>query len=197
VYLDEYQIGRYEVTNQQYNQCIQSGTCKGFVVTDKLDHPVVNVDWYQAKTYCGWVGGRLPTEAEWEKAASWDVETQTKYIYPWGNNAPTPELSNFNGNVGDTTPVGTYPAGENGLYDMAGNVWEWVNDWYQSDYYATLGDKASNPQGPEKGNVRVLRGGSWNYFENYFDNYSRSAIRDYLTPDFISNYVGFRCARTP
>jgi len=191
--LPEYQIGKYEVTNEQYNQCIRSGVCKGTVVIDKLNHPVVDVDWFQAKTYCGWAGGRLPTEAEWEKAASWDVKTKTKFVYPWGNNDPTPDLLNFNGNIGDTTPVGTYPAGENGLYDMAGNAWEWVSDWYRIDYYATLGDRSSNPQGPSFGDVRALRGGSWD-FNNF---YVRSAVRDRSDPSLTFFIIGFRCARSP
>jgi len=190
VTLNTYQIWRYEITNKQFNQCINAGVCKGTTVTDKLDHPVVNVDWYQAKAYCGWVGGRLPTEAEWEKAASWDVETKTKFIYPWGNGDPSSDLLNYNLNVGDTTSVGTYPAGENGLYDMAGNAWEWVSDWYDEKYYESL--PSSNPTGPDNGSYRVLRGGSW----DYSDDYVRSAYRFRSNPANSNSGIGFRCARS-
>jgi formylglycine-generating enzyme required for sulfatase activity len=133
--LPEYEIGKYEVTNRQYYQCVKAGICsapanKTYSTEDYELHPVVDVNWYDAVTYCEWAGGRLPTEAEWEKAASWDIETQTKFVFPWGNNDPTPELSNFNGNVGDTTLVGVYPEGENKLFDMAGNAWEWTSALY-------------------------------------------------------------------
>jgi formylglycine-generating enzyme required for sulfatase activity len=194
VYLDAYQIGKYEITNKQYDQCIRAGACKGTIETDKLDHPVIGVSWFQAKAYCGWVSGRLPTEAEWEKAASWDVKTQTKFIYPWGNDNPSPDLLNYNNNVSDTTPVGEYVAGENGLYDMAGNVWEWVNDWYsiasaQGSYYQN--SPLSNPLGPDTGQERVLRGGGWNS-----DDYNvRSVNRLGSLPTEISRNVGFRCSR--
>ncbi len=195
VYLDEFQIGMYEVTNRQFAQCAKAGICSraSDIGVEKDLHPVVSVTWYDAEAYCEWIGGRLPTEAEWEKAASWDVETQTKFVYPWGNDEPTAGLLNYNSNVGDTTPVGTYPAGENGLYDMAGNAHEWVIDWYQSDYYATLGDKASNPQGPSSSDYRVLRGGAWfNYASGV-----RSSSRSGLDPTSTNNNIGIRCSRSP
>jgi len=192
VYLDDYQIGKYEVTNRQYAQCVKATICRATldVGEGKELHPVINVTWYNAKTYCDWVGGRLPTEAEWEKAASWDAETQTKFIYPWGNNDPTPDLLNYNSNVKDTTSVGTYPEGENKLFDMAGNVWEWVNDWYSETYYEQ--SPFENPTGPETADFRVLRGGSW----DVSDYSARSAIRSYFYPSIAFN-VGFRCARSP
>jgi len=190
VYLDEFQIGKYEITNNQYNQCIRANVCGGIVLPARLDEPVINVDWYDAEAYCKWSGGRLPTEAEWEKAASWNIETLTKFIYPWGNDDPVSDLLNFNRNVSSTTPVGTYPAGENGLYDMAGNVWEWVKDWYDETYYRN--SPSSNPLGPESGRFRVLRGGAWNY-DGY---YVRSSFRRSYYPAFTTdNSFGFRCAR--
>jgi len=193
VNVDEFQIGKYEVTKRQYAQCAKAGVCAGSVYDEsKALHPVANISWYDAVIYCEWIGGRLPTEAEWEKAASWNIETQTKFVFPWGNEAPSSNLSNYNNNVGDTTPVGAYPAGQNGLYDMAGNVWEWVNDWYQSDYYATLGDKAFNPRGPSSGISKVLRGGSWGVSVDYL----RSAVRTSETPTSSYDLVGFRCARS-
>lgn len=191
--LDGYRIGKYEVTNKQYNQCIRASVCTGNVFPDKLDHPVVNVNWYAATIYCEWLGGRLPTEAEWEKAAGWDSETNTKYIYPWGNDDPTLDLLNYDYNLGDTTPVGTYHEGISpyGLFDMAGNVWEWVNDWYGENYYQN--SPSSNPLGPDSGDYRVLRGGGWTD-DGY---YVRSASR-FRGNTTVTNYdVGFRCASSP
>jgi len=184
----EFQIGLYEVTNLQYAQCVKAGICVGSAFADeKALHPVVSITWYDAKAYCEWAGGRLPTEAEWEKAASWDAETETKFVYPWGNNDPTSELLNYNGNIGDTTPVGTYPAGENGLFDMAGNVYERTSSLYLGYPY----DANDGREDMSSSDSRVLRGGSW-----YNDgNYARSSDRNWYTPDNTDNLIGFRCAR--
>ncbi len=192
VYLEAYQIGKYEITNNQYNRCLRAAVCTGSVVPDKLDHPVANVNWHAAKTYCEWAGGRLPTEAEWEKAASWDPETKTKFVYPWGNSDPTSALLNYNSDVGDTTPVGTYPDGVSpyGLFDMAGNVWEWVNDWYGEAYYQS--SPSSNPLGPDTGQYRVLRGGSW----GGNDKFVRSDVRQWYIPTNTNDLTGFRCTRS-
>ena len=152
------------------------------------DYPVVNVTWYQADAFCTWIGARLPTEAEWENAA----RGMDGRIYPWGDQVPTQELANFAENVGDTTPVGSYLAGASpyGVMDMAGNVWEWMNDWYDSDYYSQ--SSSENPQGPATGEYRVLRGGSW----YGYDYNVRSALRNYRGPDYWDSLVGFRCARS-
>ena len=199
VYLDLYQIGKYEVTNKQYNQCLHVGMCIGSVVSDKLDHPVVNVSWQAAKTYCEWVGARLPTEAEWEKAASWDDMTKTKRTYPWGEMIDC-TYANYYGKdggnaycIGDTTPVGSYESGKSpyGLYDMAGNVWEWVNDWYDPTYYQN--SPSSNPLGPEASQFRVQRGGSWDFNNNFV----RPASRGGIYPAYADGTLGFRCARSP
>ncbi|MBN8658492.1 MAG: SUMF1/EgtB/PvdO family nonheme iron enzyme, partial [Anaerolineae bacterium] len=199
IYLDSFQIGKFEITNNQYNQCIRAKICSGQLVTEKLNHPVINVNWYEAEMYCSWVNGRLPTEAEWEKAASWDTESQTKRTYPWGE-IPDCSYANYYGKgvrsdvcVGDTTSVGSYETGKSpyGVYDMAGNVWEWTNDWYDEDYYQN--SPASNPQGADTGEYRVLRGGSWDASPDVV----RSTNRFFYTPANTFSLVGFRCARTP
>lgn len=150
------------------------------------DHPVVEVTWYAAQAYCEWRGARLPTEAEWEKAARWDPITGESLLYPWGNQHPTLELANYSGAHGGTTPVGSYPLGVSpvGAYDMAGNVFEWTADWYGVDAY-TIGP-------PSEGIQRALRGGSWGDFGFLL----RAANRGRLAPSVAFNFVGFRCART-
>jgi formylglycine-generating enzyme required for sulfatase activity/pimeloyl-ACP methyl ester carboxylesterase len=208
VYLDAYYIDKYPVTNARYKACVDGGGC-----TPPEDHssyerdsyygnatydnyPVINVTWHQANAFCAWEGKRLPTEAEWEKAARGSSDTRK---YPWGNADATCSLANYRGLsgdycVGDTSEVGSYPAGASpyGVLDMAGNVWEWVNDWYHSYYYSV--SPGSNPQGPTTGSHRVLRGGSW-YISDYF---VRSAFRDGYYPDvWVSSYGGFRCVRSP
>jgi formylglycine-generating enzyme required for sulfatase activity len=198
VYLDAFYIDQFEVTNEMYAKCVaDNGTCaepsdtNHFSNASYANHPVVYVDWEMAKTYCNWAGGDLPTEAQWEKAASWDEASQTQRVYPWGDSIDCNHANYQSGCVGDTSPVGSYDSGKSpyGAYEMAGNVWEWVNDYYQSDYYA---DNASNPQGPTSSEYRVLRGGSWLNFN--FD--ARSAIRLRYTPDNSSDFIGFRCARS-
>ena len=194
VYLDAYKIGRYEVTNQQHNRCIRAGVCsKPSSIVDepeKEDHPVVYVTWGDAQVFCAWNGGRLPTEAEWEKAARGGLEGA---LYTWGDDSPDCSLANYNGNtcIGDTSPVGSYNNNGYGLYDMAGNVWEWTADWYDSEYYTN--SPTNNPQGPENGDFRVLRGGSWGS-SSYF---LRAAYRYDDLPDYAGSYIGFRCARSP
>jgi serine/threonine-protein kinase len=195
VFLDAFWIDRTEVTDGMYALCVAEGACQPPVnsnyygIPEFDNNPVTNVDWNMAQAYCGWAGRRLPTEAEWEKAAR---GTDGRY-YPWGNEAPNADLLNYGLNVGVTTAVGSYPAGASpyGALDMAGNVWEWVADWYQVDYY-TLGN-TSNPQGPHDGRHRVIRGGAWGIFEA---GVSTSARVRYL-PESSSYDVGFRCAVSP
>jgi formylglycine-generating enzyme required for sulfatase activity len=195
VYLSAYQITRHLVTNVQYELFVKATSYDapnhwkdGKIPAGKENHPVVNVSWTDIQSFCAWAGVRLPTEAEWEKAARGTDGRK----YPWGNEPPTMELCNFGKNVGDTTPVGSYPAGASpyGVLDMAGNVWEWVNDWYDKEYYSV--SPAKNPRGPATGEYRVLRGGSWNRSD--FD--VRSAYRNYFIPDSWFNYFGIRCVRS-
>lgn len=189
VYLDEYQIGKYEITNRQYNQCIKAGVCSGFVYTTKLNNPVKNVNSENAITYCKWVGGRLPSEAEWEKAAR-GTDGRT---YPWGEKIDCSYANYSDVDCGsDTTPVGYYENGKSpyGVYDMSGNVWEWVNDFYEEDYYSN--SPILNPLGPDSGQSRVLRGGSWDYDSSY----ARTTKRDWYDASQKNYNFGFRCARS-
>jgi formylglycine-generating enzyme required for sulfatase activity len=161
-----------------------------------LDHPVVGVSWTQAQAYCDWAGGRLPTEAEWEKAARGPAEgAGPKRIYPWGNKTPAADLANFNRNVGGTREVGQYPPGASpyGALDMAGNAAEWVADWFGDLYYSEASAAGINtdPPGPASGQYRVIRGGSHLSEARAI----RVAYRDRNTERFQSGYIGFRCAR--
>jgi len=196
VYLAEYLIARVPVTNAQYKAFVDatghrapSHWPRGQIPGGEADHPVVNVSWDDAQAFCRWAGVRLPSEAEWEKAAR-GVDGR---IYPWGDEPPDRNRCNFNSNEGGTTPVGRYPSGASpyGVLDMAGNVWEWVGDWYDAKYYAN--SPARNPTGPASGQYRVLRGGSW-LVEQWG---VRAADRDGYYPAYRDGYIGFRCARSP
>jgi formylglycine-generating enzyme required for sulfatase activity len=199
VTLDAFWIDQTEVTNAMYAKCVaDGGMCPppSAIRSEKRDdyygvsefdnYPVVYVNWSQASAYCSWAKRRLPTEAEWEKAAR-GTDGRT---YPWGDESPNANLLNYKANVGDTTEGGKYPDGASiyGAYDMAGNVWEWVNDWYGKTYYKN--SPASNPLGPDTDVYRVYRGGSW----KGDDNSVRSGYRYGSGPSGTSDEIGFRCA---
>jgi formylglycine-generating enzyme required for sulfatase activity len=180
-----------EVTNFQYQLCVDLG---GRRIIKKpefyqnelfFNHPVVYVDWYSAEAYCAWAGGRLPTEAEWEKAA----RGQDGRLFPWSGD-PKCSYGNIKGcTQGLTAPVGSYSEGTSpfGVLDMAGNVAEWLADWYSPDYYQE--SALVDPKGPENGEMRVVRGGSW---KNPFVGV-RVTNRTANYPDVFSTGVGFRC----
>lgn len=161
---------------------------KEYYLKDKTfaSHPAINVTWYGASEYCTWVDGRLPTEAEWEYAA----RGTDKRFYPWGNIPPNIQLTNFNNEVGVTTIVGGYIDGASpfGILDMAGNVSEWVHDRYGNNYYQR--PISTNPGGPDIGDYRVLRGGSWRGDNDTLRAWSRYK----LTPTKYGPLYGFRCA---
>jgi formylglycine-generating enzyme len=193
--LPEFYIGKYPVTNEQYAAFVKTGRQgapkhweKGEIPAGKGNHPVVNVSWRAAVAFCQWLSQasgktiRLPSEAEWEKAA----RGRDGRIYPWGNDPPTKELCNFAGNVGDTTRVGQYPAGASpcSALDMAGNVWEWTGNLYRPYPYQSE-DGRKSPDGEGK---RVVRGGSWDFIQWY----ARCAVRYTNLADNYTDDFGFR-----
>ena len=192
VVLDAFWIDQTEVTNAQYGRCVAADACAASEFANdarynRATQPVVGVSWADAAAYATWVGGRLPTEAEWEYAARGPAGLE----YPWGAQAPTCELANVSGCVGLTAPVGSYPAGASwvGVLDLTGNVWEWVADW-SGDYPS---DKQVNPTGPASGTLRVLRGGSFADDQNY----ARCATRYWCHPYSRLGYSGFRVVVSP
>lgn len=200
IYLGGFLIDKYEVTNAQYFKFIAAtGHKEPFNVysTGSLSDmkgienlPVVQVTWHDAADYCQWVGKRLPTEAEWEKAARGTDER----LYPWGDVAPSPKQVNFNRDWVTThtlLPVGSLPDGASpyGVHEMSGNAREWVQDWYDKDYYHVAPNR--NPKGPETGLLKVIRGGSWHSFASDI----RTAARGKGGFALKTHGTGFRCAR--
>ena len=212
VMLDAFHIDKYEVTNAQFERFVRASehqtvaeregtgrvgrtmmsgatwrTPSGPGSTAPANHPVVQMAWPDADEYCRWAGKRLPTEAEWEKAARGTDER----VYPWGNELE-PSRTNAGNRVKTTVPVGRYPTGVSpyGVHDMAGNVWEWVADWYVRDYYRT--GPAQNPPGPPSGTLKIIRGGSYGSVPFRL----RTANRGDSSPTNRENVIGFRCARS-
>ncbi len=217
VYLDAYYIGKYEVTNAEYYefwkrqltaQKIPQHTPENFTHLPEIgdwparaeqfpNHPVVGISWHDANAYATWKGMRLPTEAEWEKAA----RGYTHRTWPWGNGIEpyANTAADDDGYKNRLAPVGSFPKGKSyyGVMDMAGNVWEWTADWYSDVYYWTSSQDAANrpkknPTGPVVGSWRVIRGGSW------IDRIARcsTTFRFYLYPNLKTSFVGFRLAKT-
>ena len=219
VYLDAFRIDRFEVTNFAFRRFVEATgytttagshgrswvLFRGEVgwrtvsgahwdaplggdsdLSGLMDRPVVHVSWHDARAYCEWAGRRLPTEAEWEKAA----RGMDGRPYPWGEGIDS-ERANYDLNVGAPSDVGSYPEGvsPHGAFDMAGNVIEWVSDWYDEGYYST--GPAHNPPGPESGSERVLRGGAWTYKPEHV----RAPNRGRSEPASTRIDFGFRCAR--
>ena len=190
VALRAFYLDRDEVDQAHYDGCVQDGDCElpsgMYDPSGTAELPVVFVDWDRAAAYCAWSGQRLPTEAEWEHAA----RGYGANIYPWGSVEPTCERANVFGCGDALQPVGGHPLGESpfGARDMAGNVMEWVADWYDAQYYAT--SPAENPAGPDAGTERVKRGGS------YMGDADTVRVSNRVIgfPVGLPN-LGFRCAR--
>lgn len=195
VNLGGYWIQQTKVTNRMYDQCVKAGVCSSptqelggpvFTNPEFASHPVVGVNWDQAQAYCTWIQGSLPTEAQWEKAA----RGANGNTYPWGNIEPTCDLLNYSNCYGRTTNTNNYDAGKSpfGVFDMAGNVFEWVADWYDANYYAT--SPADDPTGPTSGQYRGVRGSSFETAEEQV----LTAIRRFNEPNDSGRDIGFRCA---
>ncbi len=198
VHVDAFSMDVYEVTVGQYAAFLQAkgidppSDWKTMNQPAHQKRPIANVDSTDASAYCKWAGKRLPTEAEWEKAA----RGTDGRIYPWGNDPPTPLHANFGktewSNHGVLAPVGSFESGKSpyGIYDMAGNVWEWVSDWYDYNYYKS--SPSLNPTGPSSGGTKAIRGGAWNSNPRAM----RSSNRSLISPT-DQGLNGFRCAKTP
>lgn len=198
VYLDAFQINKFEVTHLYYDEFVRatghrspfSRYLKNIESFSDQNQPVVYVTWEDADAYCRWRGERLPTEAEWEKAS----RGVNGNAWPWGDERQ-PIFANFMGAEDQahyTAIVGSFEHDKSpyGIYDMAGNVREWVQDWYEEQYYRHAPDR--NPKGPQEGEMKTLRGGSWN--DSHLSG--RTSARMKMFPDYRDTTVGFRCAKS-
>ncbi len=198
VCLSAFEMDIHEITNAEYAECVADSICTPplnlgsydrdtYYGDDYFDnYPVIWMEWHQVNEYCAWAGKRLPTEAEWEYAARGGLAGQR---YPWGNTITSAD-ANYDFNVGDTTPVQSYPPNGYGLYDMAGNVWEWIADWFNESYYSV--SPADDPTGPATGMAPVKRGGSFDHSTFGLRVANRC---DFCHGDRHANNLGGRCAR--
>jgi formylglycine-generating enzyme required for sulfatase activity len=210
IYLKSFYIDQFEVSNASYKECVDQGICtlprqnnsrmrlEYYGAPEFANYPVLYVSWNDAATYCEWRGARLPSEAEWEKAA----RGPDGWLYPWGNVFEEGRANYCGGSefcpgdpddgYQDTAPVDAFARGLSpyGAYQMAGNVNEWVADWYDKNYYRSLEEGAENPLGPEQGQERGIRGGSFGLNTEKI----RTTNRGSAIPSQTSEYDGFRCA---
>jgi formylglycine-generating enzyme required for sulfatase activity len=209
VYIDAFSMDKYEVTNEAFARFLDAtGGRKlwywpgGKIAKGEERFPVHDVTWYQADAYCKSVGKRLPTEAEWERAARGGLDRKK---FSWGDGglglsgsdtdtqvsaeATNTKRAHVGFPFGPTT-VGSYPPNGFGLYDMTGNVWEWINDWYDRDYYTVTPDR--NPPGPATGMYKVIRGGGWSDDD---DRNLMNHYRNFADPSKGASTIGFRCAK--
>jgi formylglycine-generating enzyme required for sulfatase activity len=193
VFIDAFYIDIFEVTNAKFQKYVEAEKRKRPLFSKNPDfnqpnQPVVGITWKEASAFCKWQNKRLPTEAEWEKAA----RGQKPINYPWGDDAPNPNKLNFDNHIKKSTTVGSYEEGKSGLgvYDLSGNVSEWVEDWHSAEYYLFSPEK--NPKGPNIGQYKVIRGGSWR--NNKGD--VKVTFRNATVPKLKSKTVGFRCAKS-
>lgn len=191
VWIEAFYLDTHEVTNEQYSRFVKATHrlapyhWKNGSFPEKVARfPVFNVSWDDAAAYCSWAGGRLPTEAEWERAARGG---KSELDFPWGEKADE-KLGRFA--AAEPGPVGEYPPNGFGLYDMAGGVSEWCQDWFDRLYYKST--PAKNPHGPETGAYKVIRGGAWS------DEAARVTVffRNWVSPSQRTPNLGFRCARS-
>jgi formylglycine-generating enzyme required for sulfatase activity len=209
VFVDAFYLDKYEVTNEDYARFLEATKrakpwhwVGGKIPKDQEKFPVYNIAWNDADRYCQWSGKRLPTEAEWEKAARGGLDRQK---FPWGDvamgmggyEAADAGIAAKTGNQAHTnypfgaTAVGKYPPNGYGLFDMAGNVWEWCSDWYERNYYSI--SPRTNPTGPQTGKYRIIRGGAWSDDD---DRNLMNSFRNYTDPDQRASSIGFRCAKS-
>jgi formylglycine-generating enzyme len=205
VELSSFSIDALEITSAQYDSCVKAGVCtpahendgqciawngqkfiRARIVKQDKDSqlPVVCVTWYQARDYCSYKGKKLPSEAQWEYAAL----AGRKTTFAWGDERPDPTRC-AQASQGKPKKPGSFAANQWGLFDMTGNVWEWVSDRYQSDYYST--SEPADPEGPDAGQYRVIRGGGWYSGAEQL----RIKNRHWFEPNFGEVSIGFRCAK--
>ena len=193
VQVDSFYIDTHEVSHGAYMEFVQNNKVREPLFFNdhnfnNFKQPVVGISWKEAQSYCIWKGGRLPTEAEWEKAS----RGKRSINYPWGNEGPDNTKLNFNQEIKKTTTVGSYEVGKSdyGVYDLAGNVSEWIYDWHLPEFY--LFSPKENPVGPKKGQYKIIRGGNWrNNAEDV-----KMVYRNATIPSIRNKTVGFRCAQS-